>query len=52
MVLCDTIAILHRLPPSPGLDLVPRLPNALTPDDILHTVSSAIVHDPFRDFTP
>lgn len=48
----NAVAVLHGLPSRPGLDRIPRLPDALSPYDVLDIMSRAIPHDPLRDLTP
>lgn len=50
MVRSDGTSVLHQSPLRPGLDRVlGRTPNPLTPDDILESESTAVVHNPLSD---
>ena len=50
VILCDIAPILHSPPAGPRADtILRRIPDALTPDDILEIQRRAVVHYPFRD---
>jgi hypothetical protein len=50
MICSDGASVLHLPPLRPGLDRVLRwIPDLLTPDDVLESERSTVVHDPFRD---
>ena len=48
VVLGDVAAVLHRAPAVPSLDpIYRRVPDPLSPDDVLEVERAAVVHNPF-----
>jgi len=53
MVRGNTATAFHGTPRSPGGHLVAgRVPDTLTPNDILHFEGTSVLHDPLRNFFP
>lgn len=50
MILGDALPVLHRAPARPGPNLVATaVPDALTPDHVVHVQLGGVVHDPLGD---
>lgn len=50
VILGDGATVLHQAPLVPWSNLVAgRIPDALTPDDVLEVKPASVVHDPFGD---